>query len=65
MAYHNRYQYETSPRKLEPEYRPVKKKYPKKVYVMTIKDEDEIFEIADSYRDAIEQNSIKQYWKEF
>lgn len=30
MAYHNRYQYETSPRKLEPEYRPVKKKYPKK-----------------------------------
>lgn len=26
----NRYQYETSPRKLEPEYRPVKKKYPKK-----------------------------------
>ena len=32
---------------------------------MTIKDEDEIFEIADSYKDAIEQNSIKQYWKEF
>ena len=26
----NRYQYETSPRKLEPEYRPVKKSYPKK-----------------------------------
>lgn len=26
----NRYQYETSPRKLEPEYRPIKKKYPKK-----------------------------------
>lgn len=43
----------------------VKKKYPKKIYVMTIKDEDEIFEIADSYKDAIEQNSIKQYWKEF
>ena len=30
MASYNRYQYETSPRKLEPEYRPVKKRYPKK-----------------------------------
>lgn len=30
MAAYNRYQYETSPRKLEPEYRPVKKRYPKK-----------------------------------
>lgn len=29
MAY-NRYQYETSPRKLQPEYRPQPKKYPKK-----------------------------------
>lgn len=29
MAY-NRYQYETSPRKLQPEYRPQVKKYPKK-----------------------------------
>ena len=28
MAY--RYQYETSPRKLEPEYEPIKKRYPKK-----------------------------------
>ena len=26
----NRYQYETSPRKLQPEYKPQKKKYPKK-----------------------------------
>ena len=26
----NRYQYETSPRKLEPEYRPIRKTYPKK-----------------------------------
>ncbi len=26
----NRYQYETSPRKLQPEYTPMKKKYPKK-----------------------------------
>ena len=26
----NRYQYETSPRKLQPEYTPLKKKYPKK-----------------------------------
>lgn len=32
MAGYNRsrYQYETSPRKLEPEYRPIQKKYPKK-----------------------------------
>ncbi len=30
MAYNNRYQYETSPRKLQPEYKPVPKKYPKK-----------------------------------
>ena len=30
MAYNSRYQYETSPRKIQPEYRPVKKKYPKK-----------------------------------
>ena len=29
MAY-NRYQYETSPRKLQPEYEPIKKQYPKK-----------------------------------
>ena len=27
---YNRYQYETSPRKLEPEYSPITKKYPKK-----------------------------------
>ena len=26
----NRYQYETSPRKLQPEYTPIKKSYPKK-----------------------------------
>lgn len=30
MANYNRYQYETSPRKLQPEYKPVRKKYPKK-----------------------------------
>lgn len=30
MAYNSRYQYETSPRKLRPEYEPVKKTYPKK-----------------------------------
>ena len=32
---------------------------------MNIKDEEEIFEIADSYRDAIEQNTIAAYWKQF
>lgn len=30
MAYRNRYQYETSPRKLQPDYERVKKRYPKK-----------------------------------
>ena len=30
MASYNRYQYETSPRKLEPEYKQPKKRYPKK-----------------------------------
>lgn len=30
MAYNNRYQYETSPRKIQPEYKPMVKKYPKK-----------------------------------
>lgn len=30
MAYNSRYQYETSPRKLQPEYEPIRKKYPKK-----------------------------------
>ncbi len=30
MAYNSRYQYETSPRKLQPEYERIPKKYPKK-----------------------------------
>lgn len=30
-----------------------------------IKDEEEIFEIADSYIDALEENTIKNYWKSF
>lgn len=30
MAYNRYYQYETSPRKLQPEYEPIKKTYPKK-----------------------------------
>ena len=30
MGYNNRYQYGTNPRKIEPEYEPMKKKYPKK-----------------------------------
>lgn len=36
MAY-NRYQYETSPRKLQPEYEPIVKKYPKKTTARKIK----------------------------
>lgn len=30
-----------------------------------IADESEIFDIADSYLDAIENNSLKEYWKDF
>lgn len=30
MAYNSRYQYETSPRKIQPQYEPKQKKYPKK-----------------------------------
>lgn len=30
-----------------------------------IKDEEEIFEIADAYMDAIEDGTIKQYWEKF
>lgn len=36
MAY-NRYQYETSPRKLQPEYEPIVKKYPKKTTARKVK----------------------------
>ncbi|WP_313530289.1 hypothetical protein [Anaerotignum sp.] len=30
-----------------------------------IKDEEEIFEIANSYMDALEEGSVKQYWEKF
>ncbi len=30
-----------------------------------IKDEEEIFEIADAYMDATEDGTIKQYWEKF
>lgn len=32
---------------------------------LKIRDEDEIFEIADSYLDALEEKSVKKYWIEF
>ena len=32
---------------------------------INIKDEEEIFESADSYIEAIECNSVDKYWKEF
>ncbi len=43
----------------------VKQKNKKQPFTMNIQDEDEIFEIADSYRDAIEENKVEQYWKAF
>ncbi|WMI80447.1 hypothetical protein [Anaerotignum sp. MB30-C6] len=30
-----------------------------------ISDEEEVFEIANSYMDAIEEGSVKQYWEKF
>lgn len=30
-----------------------------------IRDEEEIFEIADSYMDALEEGSVKTYWEKF
>ena len=32
---------------------------------LKIKDEEEIFEIADSYMDAIIEGNVKQYWEKF
>lgn len=30
-----------------------------------IKDEEEVFEIANAYMDAIDEGSIKEYWEKF
>ncbi len=30
-----------------------------------VEDESEIFDIADEYLEAVENNSIEQYWKKF
>ena len=32
---------------------------------LTIRDESEIFEIADSYYDAIQDGTLKRYWESF
>ena len=32
---------------------------------LKIKDEEEIFEIADSYMDAVIEGTVKQYWEKF
>ena len=32
---------------------------------LKIKDEEEIFEIADSYLDAVSEGSVKKYWETF
>lgn len=32
---------------------------------LKIKDEEEIFEMADSYMDAVMEGSVKQYWQNF
>lgn len=30
-----------------------------------IKDEEEVFEIADSYMDALDEGNVKKYWDKF
>lgn len=37
----------------------------KKGLCLKIKDEEEIFEMADAYLDAVAEGSTAQYWKEF
>ena len=37
----------------------------KKGVSLKIKDEEEIFEIADSYMDALEEGSVRHYWDTF
>ena len=32
---------------------------------LKIRDEEEIFEIADSYMDVLDEGSVKQYWEKF
>ena len=32
---------------------------------LKIRDEEEIFEIADSYMDALDEGSVKHYWEKF
>lgn len=32
---------------------------------LKLKDEEEIFEMADAYMDAVSEGSIKQYWEKF
>ena len=32
---------------------------------LKIKDEEEIFEIADSYLDAVAEGNVKKYWETF
>lgn len=37
----------------------------KGVLIFQVKDEEDIFEIADSYMDAVDEGKVKQYWNEF
>lgn len=32
---------------------------------LKIKDEEDVFEIANSYMDALDEGSVKQYWENF
>ncbi len=50
----NRYQYETSPRKLQPEYTPIKKKYPSKKSTLSKKASN-----AQKEQQAVQRKNIK------
>ena len=51
----NRYQYETSPRKLQPEYEPIKKKYPKKSTLYKSKKANDV----QKQKEAVRRKNIK------
>ena len=50
MAYTRSYQYETSPRKLKPEYEPIRRTYPKKSTARKISRKEEAKQIKLMYR---------------
>lgn len=53
MAYTRAYQYETSPRKLKPEYEPIKRTYPKKSTARRMNRKEQAKEVKAMYRSVL------------